>query len=63
MVSYNYGGLIERILMVKEIEAECPKCYKIFDFDTDDFSEVDGGPDIDDVVQLICPHCDYSFTK
>jgi hypothetical protein len=50
-------------MMAKEIEAECPKCYDIFDFNMDGFSEVNSGPDMDDVVQLICPNCDHSFTK
>ena len=48
--------------MAKEIEAECPKCYEIFDFNTDDFPEV-GSPDISDMVQLICPHCGQIFAK
>jgi len=48
--------------MAKEIEAECPKCNEIFDFNTDDFPEVDTGPDISDMIQLRCPHCSQSFT-
>ena len=49
--------------MAKEIEAECPKCYEIFDFNTDDFPEADSDSGISDMIQLTCPHCGESFTK